>query len=78
MPKLPERDFAGTAYVPIYVMLPVSSLIHCALLFFFPDPILFHLIQNISLQICHAYIQNLLSMYDLLQFCKVMESFIHN
>lgn len=24
--KLPERDFAGSAYVPVYVMLPVSVL----------------------------------------------------
>lgn len=23
-PRLPERDFAGTSYVPVYVMLPVS------------------------------------------------------
>jgi hypothetical protein len=23
-PRLPERDFAGTPYVPVYVMLPVS------------------------------------------------------
>lgn len=25
--KLEERDFAGTPYVPVYVMLPVSFLI---------------------------------------------------
>lgn len=23
-PRLPERNFAGTPYVPVYVMLPVS------------------------------------------------------
>lgn len=23
-PKLQERDFAGTPYIPVYVMLPVS------------------------------------------------------
>ena len=23
-PRLPERDFAGSPYVPVYVMLPVS------------------------------------------------------
>lgn len=23
--RLPERDFAGTPYVPVYVMLPVSA-----------------------------------------------------
>ena len=26
-PKLQERDFAGTPYIPVYVMLPVSILI---------------------------------------------------
>lgn len=25
-PKLPERDFAGSAYIPVYVMLPVGAL----------------------------------------------------
>jgi hypothetical protein len=24
-PRPPERDFAGTPYVPVYVMLPVST-----------------------------------------------------
>lgn len=27
-PKLQERDFAGTPYIPVYVMLPVSILIY--------------------------------------------------
>ena len=26
-PKLQERDFAGTPYIPVYVMLPVSIII---------------------------------------------------
>lgn len=26
-PKVPERDFTGTAYVPVYVMLPVSVIV---------------------------------------------------
>ena len=30
-PRLPERDLAGTPYVPVYVMLPVSYFL--ALLF---------------------------------------------
>lgn len=34
-PSLPERDFAGTPYVPVYVMLPLSVIsINCEL----PDP----------------------------------------